>query len=401
MTTSGNNGGDKSPRVNRFKELAQPASPAAPSFAQQQSLTSQPQTATDFNTLFYFMIWGMLSGDDDYSTPEGFQKGLEEYMPGFDINDPANAELKPLLEIFEAFMTGASRFEQGTPQHAAAEELRQKPAGQVADTLTRNLPIAPEVRSRPDPKFAEAQRQAAAYGDRALPADPAAWNLTDKIVYAQRMAKEQKLDGDLLVAQIRQESGFRNKATSYVGAGGIAQMMPGTWIQVINKHGSKLGLGDYAALIDDETLSVSDPSVRKQILDLRMNPQIALRAMSMHMKDLTEKTGSQKAALFAYNGGEGAIEDIREGLGKKPGQQVTFEEGLSRWGRQRAEIGIGSIEKYRHQTYDYGVAIVASAERIAQTREAAEATLASAAPRTPVTIVAAASTLTPPGAGGS
>lgn len=57
-------------------------------------------------------------------------------------------------------------------------------------------------------------------------------------------------------------------------ATGLYQFIESTWLQMVRDHGAKYGLGQMAAQIDDRG-RVSDPAVRKQILDLRKDPEKA------------------------------------------------------------------------------------------------------------------------------
>lgn len=77
-------------------------------------------------------------------------------------------------------------------------------------------------------------------------------------------------------AQVRQESAFNPRATSYVGARGIAQFMPGTWAQ----------WGEGA-----------DP----------FDPIAGIDAQHRYMLWLEARTWDQAAAIAAYNAGLGNV----------------------------------------------------------------------------------------------
>ena len=91
---------------------------------------------------------------------------------------------------------------------------------------------------------------------------------------ARQKARKYGVPEDVFEAQIQQESGFNPKARSPAGAGGIAQIMPGT--------ARSWGV---------------DP----------MDPEAALDAAAKNMGRYIKKYGVE-GALRAYNAGEGAIE---------------------------------------------------------------------------------------------
>lgn len=93
--------------------------------------------------------------------------------------------------------------------------------------------------------------------------------------YARQVAQTYKLDPDLFVRQIQQESGFNPNARSKAGAMGIAQFMPGTAAQ-------------YGVNTSD--------------------PYSSLDGAARHMRDLlTTFHGDYRKALAAYNAGAGAV----------------------------------------------------------------------------------------------
>jgi cell wall-associated NlpC family hydrolase len=95
----------------------------------------------------------------------------------------------------------------------------------------------------------------------------------------------------ILAAQIKQESGFNPRATSQVGAEGIAQFMPDTW-----KSSAVDGNGDG----------------RKDIWD----PEDAIPSAAKHMcavsRSLKGVSGDKtRLALAGYNSGSGAVKKYR------------------------------------------------------------------------------------------
>jgi hypothetical protein len=191
-----------------------------------------------------------------------------------------------------------------------------------------------DANAKNDNVFMRAVMQAKKYSSRFLPSDPMKWNLVDKLAHTFRTAKQYGLDGLMLAVQIRQESGFKNTARSYVGALGIAQFMPGT--------GRRYGLRSR----EDFT-----------------NPQKAISAMAHHMSDLKIKHGSHGAALAAYNGGDGAVWDAKRALGKS---EVTVRDLRSHWRQRAHRLGTRNRDAWHVQTYHYVGNIVDTTQAFAQ-----------------------------------
>ena len=78
-----------------------------------------------------------------------------------------------------------------------------------------------------------------------------------------------------LMEQAAAESSFDAKAGSKSSsAKGLYQFIESTWLKMVKSHGAEHGLGKYAALIDDNG-KVTDPQARREILELRNNPEKA------------------------------------------------------------------------------------------------------------------------------
>lgn len=83
------------------------------------------------------------------------------------------------------------------------------------------------------------------------------------------------VDFAYLMEKAAAESSFDTKAQSKTSsATGLFQFIESTWLGMVKNHGEKYGLGDYAAQISDQC-RVSDPALRKEILELRKDPEIA------------------------------------------------------------------------------------------------------------------------------
>lgn len=95
----------------------------------------------------------------------------------------------------------------------------------------------------------------------------------------QRAANQTGVDFNYLMSQAAQESGFRNNARAQTSsATGIFQFIDSTWLAMVRDHGAKYGLSQYANAIEGSrggAARVSDPNLRRQILDLRYNPDVS------------------------------------------------------------------------------------------------------------------------------
>lgn len=144
--------------------------------------------------------------------------------------------------------------------------------------------------------------------------------IKDYVQYTLEAAKKNGIDGTLLANQFWQESRFNPRAGSGAGAKGIAQFIDST--------GAQYGLrgGDL------------------------YDPYKSIDAGARHMKDLTQKFGSQELALAAYNGGGGSVNYVQKSLGKK---DISVGDWMGFMADQRARLGVGSSNLWRNQTYDY------------------------------------------------
>ncbi|QIA26451.1 lytic transglycosylase domain-containing protein [Thermaerobacter sp. PB12/4term] len=103
----------------------------------------------------------------------------------------------------------------------------------------------------------------------------------------QREARACGLDPLLVAAVIRRESGFEPRAVSSRGARGLMQLMPetGAWAA------SRLGIEGFHP-------------------DRLFEPEVNLRLGCWYLAYLLDRFGGDPvAALAAYNGGEGTVED--------------------------------------------------------------------------------------------
>jgi len=113
-------------------------------------------------------------------------------------------------------------------------------------------------------------------------------------------AVEAEVDPDIAFGLVRAESGFRNHATSVVGAVGITQLMPRTarWMQ---------------------------PGVSNQALrDPQTNAQIGFK----YLRYLLDKyDGDENLALLAYNRGPGTVDRVLRRGGNPDNGYAAFVRG--------------------------------------------------------------------------
>ncbi|MDR3518064.1 MAG: hypothetical protein P4M00_19860 [Azospirillaceae bacterium] len=91
-----------------------------------------------------------------------------------------------------------------------------------------------------------------------------------------------------ILAQATQESGLKarthNKSSS---AAGPFQFLDRTWLDLVRRFGAAYGLGDLASsiVVHHGVPTVADPAIRKRILDLREDAQIAGGMAARHLSE--------------------------------------------------------------------------------------------------------------------
>ncbi|MEL7198159.1 MAG: transglycosylase SLT domain-containing protein [Pseudomonadota bacterium] len=95
----------------------------------------------------------------------------------------------------------------------------------------------------------------------------------------ENAAQRTSVDFDFLLAQARVESAMDPNARARTSsATGIYQFIESTWLEAMQRHGPRFGLGVMAQQISTNangTAIVADPATRNVILSLRSDPQIA------------------------------------------------------------------------------------------------------------------------------
>lgn len=277
----------------------------------QSSNFNAASTNRNVDTWLYWLLWNLVYHAGEIDSKEDLEKTADAFLPK---SLDGNKTVEDFLKGLESFATDHN------------SEDRSMRAGSFVEKYSSTLRVRDSVKIKADPSLSDAIQQARTFSENDLKGNPRTWTLAQKVSYTNQMAEKYGLDGTMLVMQIRQESGFRNDAGSVKGALGIAQFTRDT--------GRTYGLMTY----DDFT-----------------NPAKSIEAMARHMRNLTNKYGSQEVALAAYNGGEGAVKNVMNKLGKT---DITVNDLIDYWGERRARFGTAATHAWHVETYDYVTRIV-------------------------------------------
>jgi hypothetical protein len=128
------------------------------------------------------------------------------------------------------------------------------------------------------------------------------------------------MDFDFLLTTAVRESSLNPRAEARTSsATGLFQFLDATWLTTMKRHGAKHGLSGEAAMIDigsDGKPRVSDPNMRRVILDMRFDPEVSARMAAEFATEnadyLRARTGQepQPGDLYAahFLGAGGAAE---------------------------------------------------------------------------------------------
>jgi hypothetical protein len=116
------------------------------------------------------------------------------------------------------------------------------------------------------------------------------------------------VDFDFLLKTARRESGLNPHAKAGTSsAAGLFQFVDQTWLNAVKRYGARHGLSRWSDMIQkgsDGRLHVTDPTARKALLDLRLDPQAsAMMAGEMtadHAAYLKGRTGRDASAGELY-----------------------------------------------------------------------------------------------------
>jgi hypothetical protein len=147
----------------------------------------------------------------------------------------------------------------------------------------------------------------------------------------QQASSATGVDFSYLMDKANVESGYRTDVKAKTSsATGLFQFTEGTWLSMVQQHGAKYGLGDYASQIStgaNGKPQVSDPATRKEILNLRKDPRYsALFAAELasdnkdHLEgELGHSVGNTEMYMAHFLGAGGATKFLKA-LEKNPNQ---------------------------------------------------------------------------------
>jgi hypothetical protein len=139
----------------------------------------------------------------------------------------------------------------------------------------------------------------------------------------QQASANTGMDFSYLMAQASRESSFDPTAKATTSsASGLYQFVEQTWLGEFKQHGADYGYGELASQIvkhSDGHFTVSNPTVRKQILDLRKDPslnaamaaELAADNKSKMEKALGRSVSGTDLYLAHFLGLSGALRFIR------------------------------------------------------------------------------------------
>lgn len=106
-----------------------------------------------------------------------------------------------------------------------------------------------------------------------------------------RASQATGVDFDYLLAQAKIESALNPSAKAGTSsAAGLYQFTNGTWLQMLDRHGARHGLGWAEGAIDGGR--IADPTMRAQIMSMRYDPNAsALMAAELANENKTTLTG--------------------------------------------------------------------------------------------------------------
>jgi|AntRauTorcE11897_2_1112592.scaffolds.fasta_scaffold00414_10 hypothetical protein len=109
----------------------------------------------------------------------------------------------------------------------------------------------------------------------------------------EKASKKTGVDFSYLLEQAQAESNFKPEVKAKTSsATGLFQFIDNTWLGMVAKHGYKHGLGQYGQEISFSPASgkvkVSSPEMKREILELRKDPDIASKMAAEFAKDNQE-----------------------------------------------------------------------------------------------------------------
>lgn len=149
-----------------------------------------------------------------------------------------------------------------------------------------------------------------------------------------RSARATDMNFDFLLGQAKIESGLNpNAKASTSSATGLFQFIEQSWLEIIDKHGEKYGLGWASNAIHKQSngrLTVSDNATRQSILNMRKNPEIAslmaAELASDNKEYLESKLGRKMGNTDLYLGhflGAGGARKFLSAMEQNSGQSAA------------------------------------------------------------------------------
>lgn len=149
----------------------------------------------------------------------------------------------------------------------------------------------------------------------------------------QQASNATGVDFSYLMHKASVESGYRTDVKAKTSsATGLFQFTEGTWLSMIKQHGAKHGLGVYAEQIGGSNgqARVSDPALRKEILNLRKDPRLsALFAAELandnktHMENELGRPVGKTELYMAHFLGAGGATKFLKAMDKNPNQPAA------------------------------------------------------------------------------
>ncbi|WP_192499354.1 transglycosylase SLT domain-containing protein [Skermanella pratensis] len=142
------------------------------------------------------------------------------------------------------------------------------------------------------------------------------------------------VDFSYLMAKAAQESSFDPAAKAATSsATGLYQFIESTWLNMVEQHGAKYGLGREAAQVQrrsDGTPYVQDPQARRDILDLRKDPKVSSYLAAEFARDnqtqLEQTVGGRIGSTELYMAhflGAGGASRFLNGMRQNPDQPAA------------------------------------------------------------------------------
>jgi len=198
----------------------------------------------------------------------------------------------------------------------------------------------------------------------------------------QRAAQNNQQDFNYMLAQARIESGLNPAAKAKTSsASGLYQFTSGTWMDLVKRHGDKLGLGDAALSLRNGSITAAE---KNDLLARRHDPalssELAARFAIENAQTLQrsghEKVGSTELYIAHFLGPQGA-NTFLTGLKTNPGgpaaqalpqaaganAQIFFADGKA---RSYSEIFSGFQKKFG--VADSSAAVITQSPQLAATQ---------------------------------